>query len=106
MNEDEIGRLVVDTAVPVPVVYDGLSFDEGFRIDLIVEGKVIVELKCVEKLHYAHRKQLLTYLCLADKRLGYLLNFGEALMKNGVVRLAPLAPWLENSMPLTTLTSQ
>src|SRR5690349_4807589 len=78
--------LLAERQVSVPVTYQGLKFDEGFRIDLLVESKVIVELKCVEKLNYAHRKQLLTYLRLADKRLGYLLNFGEALMKNGVIR--------------------
>ena len=78
--------LRVERQVPIPVTYERLTFDEGFRADLIVENKVIVELKCVERLHNAHKKQLLTYLRLADKRLGYLLNFGEALMKNGITR--------------------
>jgi len=78
--------LRVERQVSIPVEYHGLKFDEGFRADLLVETKVIVELKCVEKLNNAHKKQLLTYLRLTDKRLGYLLNFGEALMKQGITR--------------------
>jgi len=80
--------LRVERQVPIPVTYDELRFDEGFRIDLVVEDKVIVELKCVERLSHAHKKQLLTYLRLTDKRLGYLLNFHEALMKHGITRIA------------------
>jgi hypothetical protein len=121
MEEDEIGRGVVDAAVqihrdlgpgllevvyevilahelrsrglhverqvPVPLVYKGVKFEGAFRIDLIVERKVILELKCVEALNNAHKKQLLTYLRLSDKRLGYLLNFGDAVMKGGMVRI-------------------
>jgi GxxExxY protein len=56
---------------------------------LIVEGKVIVELKSVEKVHPAHKKQVLTYLRLTGMKLGYLLNFGEALMKDGITRIVP-----------------
>src|SRR3546814_20940283 len=78
--------LRVERQVPISIAYQGLKFDEGFRADLVVEAKVIVELKCVEKLSNAHKKQLLTYLRLADKRLGYLLNFSEALMKHGITR--------------------
>lgn len=73
---------------PIPIVYDELRFDEGFRADLIVEGLVINELKSVEKIHPVHKKQLLTYLKLADKRLGLLINFGEALIKDGITRIA------------------
>ncbi|MGH8240414.1 MAG: GxxExxY protein, partial [Steroidobacteraceae bacterium] len=62
-------------------------FNEGFRVDILVEDKVILELKCVERVNNAHKKQLLTYLRLADKRLGYLLNFGEAVMKHGITRI-------------------
>jgi GxxExxY protein len=76
----------VDRQVVIPLEYQGLKFEEGFRADLVVERKVVVEIKCAEKVSYAHRKQLLTYLRLADLRLGYLLNFGEALMKDGIVR--------------------
>ena len=78
--------LRVERQVPVSITYEGLRFDEGFRADLIVENKVIVELKCAERLSNAHKKQLLTYLRLTDKRLGYLLNFSEALMKHGITR--------------------
>ena len=121
MNENEIGEIIVDTAVglhkelgpglletvyevilahklkekglivkrqvAVPIVYAGIRFDEGFRIDLLVNNKVIIELKSVEKLHKAHKKQLLTYLKLKDCKLGLLLNFGEALMKDGISRV-------------------
>ena len=76
----------VDRQVVIPLEYQGLKFEEGFRADLVVERKVVVEIECAEKVSYAHRKQLLTYLRLADLRLGYLLNFGEALMKDGIVR--------------------
>ena len=76
----------VERQVPVAIEYHGHRFDEGFRADLIIEKQVIVELKCVEKLNNAHKKQLLTYLRLTGLKLGYLLNFSEALMKNGILR--------------------
>jgi len=72
--------------VSVPIEYGGHKFEEGFRADILIEGKVIVELKCVERLNNAHRKQLLTYLRLMDIKLGYLLNFSAELMTNGIVR--------------------
>ena len=72
---------------PVRIAYDGIEFDEGFRADLIVEDKLIVELKSVEALAPVHFKQLLTYLRLADKRLGLLMNFGQALYREGVKRV-------------------
>jgi GxxExxY protein len=78
--------LAVERQVKVPITFEGDSFDEGFRADLIVEGKVIVELKSVEKVSPAHKKQLLTYLKLTGLKLGYLLNFGEALMRDGITR--------------------
>ena len=78
--------LGVERQVPIAIAYQNLKFNEGFRADLIVENKVIVELKCVEKLNNAHKKQLLTYIRLTDMRLGYLLNFGESLMKDGIIR--------------------
>jgi GxxExxY protein len=76
----------VERQVPIAIAYRGITFEEGFRADMVIENKVIVELKCVERLTNAHKKQLLTYLRLTDMRLGYLLNFGEALMKNGITR--------------------
>jgi GxxExxY protein len=71
----------------ISVVYDGLVFDEGFRADLIVEDKVILELKSVEAMLPVHKKQLWTYLRLTDKQLGLLINFGSALIKDGITRI-------------------
>jgi len=78
--------LSVQRQVPIAIEYEGQRFDEGFRADLIVEGKVIIELKSAEKVHPVYKKQLLTYLRLTEMKLGYLLNFGEALMKDGITR--------------------
>jgi len=72
---------------PVPIIYDGIRFDEGFRADLIVGEKVIVELKSVEQVAPVHRKQLLTYLRLSNRRLGLLINFGAAMFKDGIHRV-------------------
>lgn len=80
--------LRVERQVPIPIEYEGFRFDEGFLADIIVEGKVILELKSVEQLAKVHHKQLFTYLKLADKRLGLLLNFGAELMKDGINRIA------------------
>jgi GxxExxY protein len=79
--------LRVERQLPLPIKYKGIRFEEGFRVDLLVEDKVMLELKCVERLNNAHKKQLLTYLRLADMRLGYLLNFSEAIMKQGITRI-------------------
>ncbi len=121
MNENEIGKIIVDTALlvhkeigpglletvyevilsyelersglsvkrqlSVPIEYKGIKFDEGFRMDILVENKVIIELKSVESVSKAHKKQVLTYLRLTGNKLGYLLNFGEALMKDGISRI-------------------
>ncbi|MFP4086791.1 MAG: GxxExxY protein [Desulfobacteraceae bacterium] len=73
--------------VPIPIEFRGIRFDEGFRADLIVEHKVILELKSVENISKAHKKQVLTYLRLTGLKLGYLLNFGEGLMKDGIYRI-------------------
>ncbi len=96
----EIGKrgLSVERQVPIPVAYDGLRFDEGFRADLIVAGLVILELKAVEQVHPVHKKQLLTYLRLTDKKLGYLINFGAELIRDGVSRVSNGAPdWREGT---------
>lgn len=82
----------VECQVPVPLVYDGIEFDQAFRADMVVNRSIIVEIKSVERLTNAHRKQLLTYLKLADMRLGLLLNFAEAFMKNGIVRTVNALP--------------
>lgn len=86
-KELESQGLAVARQVVVPVVFNGVRFDEGFRADLVVEDKVIVELKSVEALNNSHKKQLLTYLRLTGKKLGYLINFGESYFKNAVVRI-------------------
>ena len=78
--------LKVARQVSVPIEFEGRKFDEGFRADLIIEGKVILELKSVEKISPAHKKQLLTYMKLTGTKLGFLLNFGDELMKNGITR--------------------
>ena len=80
-------ELTVERQVAVPFVYKGIEFDEGFRLDLFVNRSVVVEVKSVESLNSAHRKQLLTYLRVTNIKLGFLLNFGQALMKQGVVRV-------------------
>ena len=121
IDENEIGALIVDTAVnlhkelgsgllesvyetvllklltkkglhvlrqvSVPIEYEGEYINEGFRVDLFVQGKVIIELKSVEKITLAHKKQLLTYLRLTKTKLGFILNFGSAVMKDGIERV-------------------
>jgi GxxExxY protein len=78
--------LRVERQVQVPIHYRGIRFDEGFRADLIVEGKVILELKSVERVTPAHKKQVQTYLRLTGCKLGYLLNFGHEVMRTGITR--------------------
>ena len=71
----------------LPVVWENIHLEAGFRVDLIVENKVIVEIKSVEAIAPVHRKQLLTYLRLANKRLGILINFDVNLIKDGIARV-------------------
>jgi GxxExxY protein len=71
----------------IPVVYEAIRIDTGFHADLVVENKVIVEIKFVETVAPVHKKQLLSYLKLADKRLGLLINFNVVLIKNGITRV-------------------
>lgn len=79
--------LIVQRQLPIPIVYESMQFDEGFRADLVVNDLVIVELKSVETLARVHSKQLLTHIRLANKKLGLLINFGEALIKTGIKRV-------------------
>lgn len=79
--------LQVQREEPIPIKYETIVFEEAFRADLIVDGKVIIELKSIDSLADVHKKQLLTYLRLTDNKLGLLLNFGECYMKNGIVRV-------------------
>ncbi len=80
--------LSCERQVSVPVVYDELKMDLGFRSDMIVDNKVIIELKSVESVLPVHKKQLLTYLKLSQKKVGLLINFNEELIKNGITRIA------------------
>jgi GxxExxY protein len=73
--------------VPIPVVYEGMRFEEGFRADIVVDGRLLVELKSVERVAPVHKKQVLTYLRLMGISLGFLVNFGEELMKTGIHRI-------------------
>jgi len=86
-RELERRGLSVQRQVSVPFEYDGMHFDEGLRIDLLVEGKVIVELKSVESLVPVHFKQLLTYLRLTHLSVGLLINFSAATLKEGIQRV-------------------
>jgi GxxExxY protein len=80
-------RLRVRSEVDVPIIYRDRKLISELRLDLIVEDQVIVELKAIEVILAVHRAQLLSYLRLADKRLGLLINFNEVLVKNGISRV-------------------
>ncbi|MBX7246019.1 MAG: GxxExxY protein [Candidatus Sumerlaeaceae bacterium] len=80
--------LVVEIQVQMPILYDGLNLDSGLRLDLLVEGEVVVELKAVESIHPVHTAQILTYLKLSGKRLGYLINFNVTNIGDGIKRIA------------------
>ena len=79
--------LKVERQKPIPVIWDDIYLDIGFRSDLIIENKVIIEIKSVEKLSNAHLKQLLTYIKITGLKLGLLINFNEALIKDGIKRV-------------------
>jgi iron complex transport system substrate-binding protein len=121
MHENEIARIIVDSAIgvhrdlgpgllesvyevvlakrlrdrglaverqhPIPFVVDGIAFEEGFRADLFVEQKLIIEIKSVLELNAVHAKQLLTYLRLSHCKLGLLINFGAGVLKDGIKRV-------------------
>lgn len=80
--------LAVETQIDLPVIYDGVKLDAGMRIDMIVAGNLLVELKAVEAVHPVHKAQLLTYLKLTGHRLGLLINFNVPLIRDGIERLA------------------
>jgi GxxExxY protein len=79
--------LTAERQKPMPIVYDNIRFDEAFRSDLVVNGKIIAELKSVESLQPVHAKQILTQLRLSGLKLGLLINFGEAHLKNRIKRV-------------------
>jgi GxxExxY protein len=79
--------LLLERQIALPIVYDGEQLDAGYRLDLWIERKVIVEVKSVEKLLPIHGSQLLSYLRLSNSKLGYLLNFNVVHMKDGIKRI-------------------
>ena len=90
----------VQSEVPVPIYYKGHKIKEqGLRLDMLVENKIVIELKSVEKVEAVHKKQLLTYLKLADKPLGLLINFNKPLLKDGITRTINLPPEAVESLP-------
>ncbi len=76
----------VETQVKLPVVYDGILMEEGYRIDMIVNDSVIVELKCVEAIVAVHEAQILSYMRLSKKKIGLMINFHVARLKDGIKR--------------------
>jgi GxxExxY protein len=80
-------NLHVERQSPIPVVWNDIKMEQGFRADLIIENKVIIEIKSIEAIAPVHQKQLLTYLKLTNIKLGLLINFNEALIKNGIRRI-------------------
>ena len=80
-------KLKIDRQKPMPLVYEEIKLDCGYRIDLMIENQVIVELKSVEKLNDVHFAQVLTYLKLSGCKIGLLINFNVALLKNGIKRI-------------------
>jgi len=80
-------RLTYRRQVAVPIIYDTVKFDEGFRLDVLVEDRVICELKAVDRLHTLHMAQMLTQLKLTGKRLGFLINFNTPIIKRGIQRI-------------------
>jgi GxxExxY protein len=90
--------------VPIPIRYEELTIENGYRIDLLVNDRVVVELKAIENILPVHRSQLLSYLRLGGFKLGYLLNFHVAHMRDGITRIAnglePSAPSAQPPRPL------
>ena len=79
--------LLFERQVPLPVIYKGVNLDCGYRLDLIVEGAIILEIKTVDKIIPIHEAQLLSYLRMLDKRIGLILNFHSTILKNGIKRI-------------------
>jgi GxxExxY protein len=86
-HEFALRSLLFEHERPLPVDYKGLKFECSYRLDFIVDGKVVVELKAVDSINAVHRAQVLTYLKLTGCKVGLILNFNEAVLKNGIERL-------------------
>jgi GxxExxY protein len=85
--ELEKNNIKYENQKKLPIIYDNkLVLEEGYRIDILIENKIIFEIKAVEKLSKVHEAQILTYLKLSNKKLGYLINFNELILKNGIKR--------------------
>jgi GxxExxY protein len=80
-------RIIVERQVVIPVHYEEIKMDVGFRADLLVDKEVIVEIKSVETVKPVHKKQVITYLRLTNNQIGLLINFNEQLLKDGITRL-------------------
>lgn len=87
MKEFELRGIKAECQVKLPIFYKDFVLDQNYRIDILVEDEFIIELKSVEAILPVHKAQLITYLKLADKRLGFLVNFNVPLMKNGFQRI-------------------
>jgi GxxExxY protein len=85
-KELALRKLVVERQKPVPIVYKDVKLECGYRIDLLVENRVVVELKSIESLAAIHEAIILTYLCLSGRRLGLLINFNVNVLKDGIKR--------------------
>lgn len=79
-------NLIIEKEKPMPIVYKDIRLDHGYRIDLLIENKVVIEIKSVDALMDVHEAQMITYLKLGDYRLGLLINFNVPLLKNGIRR--------------------
>ena len=86
-HEIKLRKMSYERQKPVPLEYKGINLDCGYRIDVIVENKVILELKCVDKIAPIHEAQLLTYLKLSGFKIGFIFNFHVAIMRDGIKRL-------------------
>jgi GxxExxY protein len=86
-RELALRKLAFEQQKPLPVEYKGLQLDVGYRLDFIVEDKVVLELKAADALHSVHEAQLLTYLRLTGCKIGLLINFNVAVLKNGIRRM-------------------
>ena len=95
--------LEVETQVPIPIKYEDIVFDEGFRADMIIASKVLIELKSVETLHPVHKKQTMTNLKLSGLKVALLINFGSELLKTGITRLVNGLEDSGSSAPLRPL---
>ena len=85
----------VATEVALPVIYEGQKLEVGYRIDLVVEGRVVVEVKSVEAIHPIHQAQLLSYLRLSEIHVGLLINFNVLRLRDGIKRMVDGKDWME-----------